>query len=410
MPRIQGNLLMNDLLARRLPDFVLLIYILAVTIGAFTGGLWASLGLGSALCLFVLVWYINRKPPAPEKSLIVIALAVLLVAACLNLNSSNPGLSWHEWIKLATIFLPLCFLLSPAIASRATHPKFFTVLPLAMIVGGWALGLELYFDGPLLRIFRGFGASLEGYNRGLSYLVLIAFPVMAALWSSEKRWTIVPFFILLLVLTGLGESRATKLALILALPVVVLAHVWPVFMRRVLMTTPFVAIGWPFAARWFFLTHYDLLARIPDSFRARIEIWDYISYRIMERPLFGWGLGTSYTLPFSDPHGALYVFTIMPAGHPHNVVAQLWVELGLPGLVLGIAFALLMLRKASRLDPRLAPFAMGFWVAGFCLCLIAYNFWTDSLFAAFALTGVAFTMLEQKLKLSRSSGDVQEVH
>ena len=127
-----------------------------------------------------------------------------------------------------------------------------------------------------------------------------------------------------------------------------------------------------------------------------------MSYRIQEHLWLGWGLGTSYTLPFQEPHGALYIFTTLPAAHPHNVMCELWVELGLPGLVLGIAFAFLTLRKAGRLDPRLVPFALGAWTACFCLSLIAYDFWTDSLWGAFAMTAFAFALLQKQLTLRSS--------
>jgi O-antigen ligase len=187
-------------------------------------------------------------------------------------------------------------------------------------------------------------------------------------------------------------------------PVFALAYFRPVLTRRFLMAGTVVATGWAFAAREFFLKYPEIAARLPASWRARLEIWDYMSYRIQEKPLFGWGLGTSHLLDFADPHGAQYVFITIPAAHPHNVMTELWVELGLPGLFLGVAFAFLTLRKAGRLDARLVPFALGCWTACFCLSLIAYDFWTDSLFAAFALTAFAFVILERQIRL-RSSRD-----
>ncbi len=113
----------------------------------------------------------------------------------------------------------------------------------------------------------------------------------------------------------------------------------------------------------------------------------------------GWGIDTSHTLDFRNPHGAHYVYTTIPASHPHNVVAQLWVEIGVPGLALGLAFALLTLRRAGRIEPHLAPF--GAWAAALTLALTAYSFWTDSLYAAFALTGFAFAL--EKIKMQRGS-------
>ena len=74
---------------------------------------------------------------------------------------------------------------------------------------------------------------------------------------------------------------------------------------------------------------------------------------------------------------------------------QLWVDLGLSGVALGLLFALLMLYKASRLPPPIVPFALGAWVAAWSISLVAYDFWTDFFFALFALTSLAFGLLAQ---------------
>jgi FtsH-binding integral membrane protein len=65
----------------------------------------------------------------------------------------------------------------------------------------------------------------------------------------------------------------------------------------------------------------------------------------------------------------------------------------------GIFFALFTLDRAASLSPKLVPFAIGAWVAGLTLSLVAYGFWTDSLFATFALTGFAFALLDHRVRL-----------
>jgi hypothetical protein len=67
----------------------------------------------------------------------------------------------------------------------------------------------------------------------------------------------------------------------------------------------------------------------------------------------------------------------------------------LPGLALGILFALLVLQWIGRLKSEIVPFALGAWITAFCLSMIAYDFWTDSLWAASALTGFAFALLQR---------------
>ena len=325
----------------------------------------------------------------PANDLALLAGVSLAVMAVLNLHSSAPDISWALWLKLTTIFVPLLLFSSPALQEAARHPRLFPILALAITTGALALGIELKSNGVMLHLLKGDGAFLAEYNRGISHVVMLAFPVMAWLWRSEKKWLIVPFLLILLFPTGLTESRSAKLALLLGVVVTLAAHKLPKLTRGALAGGTVLLLGWPFAAQRIFLDHVNWIERLPASWRARMEIWDYLSYHIQERPLLGWGLGTSHTLPFQQPHGLMYAFTLVPAAHPHNVVTELWVELGIPGLLLGLSFAYLTWKRATD------PFAQGAWVAGLCLALVAFNFWTDSLFAAFALTGFAFALLAQ---------------
>jgi len=133
-----------------------------------------------------------------------------------------------------------------------------------------------------------------------------------------------------------------------------------------------------------------------------MEIWDFMSFRILERPWLGWGLGSSHELQPISPHSVHYAVTAGPVSHPHNAYTQLWVELGLPGLALGVFFALFMLRMAGRVQQKSAPFALAAWTMAFALAMVAYDFWTDSLLAAFALTAFAFAVMERKTAKANS--------
>lgn len=385
--------------------FLLVLYVIAASAGAFVSGLWAYAGIGGGIILFAAVWRKDRQPPWPESPLAIFTLIVLAIFGLENFQSSTSLVSWREWLKLITIFLPLLVFSSPRLGKRLLHPDFIPLMLIAVFAGTLTLSLELMLGGPLLHAVNGTQAPLTDYNRGLSLLVILAFPLMAGLMQgrfplppAKRLWIVIPFIIVLFIPAGLTESRASKLALLLGLVTVATAFLMPVLTRRVLVVLPFLGVAWPFAVQRFFLTHYDALTHFPDSWRARMEIWDYMSYRILERPFLGWGLGTAHLLPFQEPHGSQYVFMTMQASHPHNVMIELWVELGLPGLALGVAFALLMLRKAAHLDKKLAPFAMGAWMAALCLSLVAYDFWTDALFSAFALSGFVFIMLNEEGK------------
>jgi len=387
-----------NFLIQRLPGFCLFIFVAAATIGVFTGGIWATLGLGGAIVMFAAIWRIEGRAPLPTSEVLIFVLSALWVFAILNFQSSQTSLSWAMWEQLATIFLPLCVYANASIQKRAASPRLFKVLPVAAAIGALALGVELSLHGPLLKLVRGPAAGLFQYNRGFSYLVVLGFPIMAGLWVTKRRWLILLFILILLLPASLTESRAAKLAVVLGLLTALAAHLLPLMTRRSLMALSIVAIGWPFAVQQLFLHHHKWIESLPSSWQDRMELWDYMSYRILERPIFGWGLGSSPTLPLAEPHGSLYRYELVSAPHPHNAIIQLWVELGLPGLAFGLIFAFFMLNRAGRLPHSLMPFAMGAWMAAFCLAMISYNFWTDSLWSALALTAFAFALLQRQKK------------
>ncbi len=392
----------SSLISRALPRLVTAIFVTIASVGTFAGGIWGVAGIGGAIILFLATWVIDKRWPKPDTSLALLAIATSVFMMINSLYSIDPALSWFDWERLVGVFIPFILLSSPAIVAHANSRPLFPALAIAAFVGAAALGLELDLGGALLHLVKGAKAALTEYNRGMSYIVMLAFPVMAWLWISGRRRFILPFILVLLIPASLTESRSAKLALIVGLSITLMASFWPLLIRWGLMALTVLFCGWPFAARAFFLAHHGWLTHIPPSWHERVEIWDYMSYRIMEKPFFGWGIGVSKRLDFINPHGALYIFARGPEPHPHNVMTQLWVEMGLPGLALGLAFAALTLGKTGRMDRSLVPFALGAWAAAYCISLVAYNFWSDSLFAAFALVGLAFSLLQDKNTKARS--------
>jgi O-antigen ligase len=98
----------------------------------------------------------------------------------------------------------------------------------------------------------------------------------------------------------------------------------------------------------------ELAERVKQSAEHRLLIWSFVGERIDERPLLGWGLDASRAIPGGrEPirNGE----TWLPL-HPHNAPLQLWLELGVPGAVLGALLAAVVWRALGAVVwPR--PFA-----------------------------------------------------
>ncbi len=78
------------------------------------------------------------------------------------------------------------------------------------------------------------------------------------------------------------------------------------------------------------------------SLGHRYFIWRFALEKARERPLIGWGFDTSRDVPGGHDNVG-WGKELMPL-HPHNAVLQVWLELGVPGLLLFGAALWLLLR------------------------------------------------------------------
>ena len=388
-----------------LSTLCIFLYAVTASIGAFTGGLWAALGIGLAVILFAGMWAVDKKPSLPSRDFTWLVFAALLLFAAELPLSAYPALSLKTWEQLVSIFLPLLVLTAPRLQNVVAKDLFVSVVSVAAAVGALALGVELLSGGVLLHMVKKPSASLTEYNRGIAHLVILAFPLLAGLWLAGRRYFACALALALLFPAGLTESHTAKLALILGGVVTVAASYRPLWARNGLAGLSVILMGWPFYAQWFFSNHYDAVENMHASWKHRVEIWDYLSYRIAERPVLGWGLGTTHELDFTQPHGNLYQIVVQGAPHAHNFITELWVETGIVGLALGLAFLLMSLRGAFSLHEKLRPFALGAWVAALTVAMFGFDFWTDALWAAFALTVFAFGIIQQNIQRSAGRSD-----
>lgn len=383
----------------------LVVYSLLLSVGVWGAGIWGILGIALSIVLFGMTWWGMRRVPRPDYFQFGMAVVFLVGAAILNLFSIDSAISWHKWKNLLTILIPLSLLSAPAIRVQLFRKEFFTLLPCIAGVAALLLGLELYSGAAFMTYIKGDHGSLKSamndYNRPFSYMVLMVFPLAAAIWHSPYRRWLALFAATLLIPTALSESSSAQLSLMLGVGAAIAATVLPRLTRYGLSVASLLVIGVPFAMRWVMERYYDSLHNLQASWRHRVEILDYVSYRILEHPWMGWGLGSSRFLSSDSPHAMHYAYALKPAGHPHNMMAQIWVELGIFGLVVAIVFQQITLRRAAVMPGSLAPFAIGAWAVAFGLSLTAYDLWTDSLFAAFALTGLAFAGLRQRLQAGK---------
>ncbi len=78
------------------------------------------------------------------------------------------------------------------------------------------------------------------------------------------------------------------------------------------------------------LDYFQVISSIPTSWQERLDIWMKTVELINERPILGWGLGTSNRIEELTGAGATSIIQV----HPHNIPLQIRLEAGLPGVIL----------------------------------------------------------------------------
>jgi O-antigen ligase len=117
----------------------------------------------------------------------------------------------------------------------------------------------------------------------------------------------------------------------------------------------------------------------------RLVIWRFAADRVAERPILGWGMDASRAIPGGKTDiSALAPALHYPGGaealplHPHDAALELELELGLPGLVLGlaiIAWVLWWVGWRAALDRERRAGALALAASALTVGLLSFGVW-----------------------------------
>ncbi|HSE80041.1 MAG TPA: O-antigen ligase family protein [Alphaproteobacteria bacterium] len=192
------------------------------------------------------------------------------------------------------------------------------------------------------------------FNRGAAMLSMLVWPAALAAARRLGPWAGVATVVSVAALLTQFESMAALLGLAGGGIVALCALRWPRVTGPALAA---VLVAGALAAPW--------IVRIPlgETFGARtdvsisithrIKIWRFVSDAIGERPAVGWGLNAARELPgrlSTDGAARIAPTTEEISLHPHNAFLQIWLELG----VVGVVMTCLLLWRVTRGAWRLA--------------------------------------------------------
>lgn len=230
-------------------------------------------------------------------------------------------------------------------------------------------------------------ASIQsGYilNRSLVFLVLLCIPALfminfSSLVLRTKKILIGILLLLMAIVLYQAHSQTAQLAAIVALLMVFFpSH--KRLARRVLAASILVVIViLPVVIKPLqnFYLNSDLdrtHARImyEASIGHRLEVWNFISDKIHEKPFFGHGTEATRFLKSDAMMEKMHSQTVL---HPHNFFLQVWIEFGLLGICLLVAFLLYLFKRLDLQPPLRQRYYATLLIAVLCVLNTGYGMW-----------------------------------
>lgn len=221
---------------------------------------------------------------------------------------------------------------------------------------------------------------LSRLNPGLTVITILLWPAAVNLFL-EMRWRSLGVLLVFYVgVLAVSTSGASALALV-AGGISFLAAMWrrkltgyalALLIFSFVVTTPFIVPKLTTDTRW-----VEKTSILPTSAQHRLYIWEFAANKALHRPLIGWGLDSSRSIPggLDKPPVGLNNIPL----HPHNAALQIWLELGAPGaLIAALALATLILKIVLRPDQRafsISAATIASLCSFLCVAFTAYSVW-----------------------------------
>ncbi len=361
-------------------------------IGLAAGPLYAALVFGPAGALALLAAARHHRLPAIDRGFGTLALAFAALASAGTLWSIVPAHTAGAAAQIALILTAALLVLATPLPDPEACRALTRLLPWTLALGVALLCVDTTLGYPFQKL-----AGLDGtkYSRGLDYLVLIAWPLLAH-FVGERRWPMAAMVAALMaVAVTVGVSTTGALALMVGAAVLIFAALARQAAGPALFALVAALVAaLPFILRAFAESRRALEPLLKTSGFHRLEIWDYMSARILEQPLLGWGLLSAKSVPIRPEELAGYRW-VSPGGiYPHNQWLELWLETGALGAALALAFlALVFWRIRRRLPAAIQPFAYAACGSALIISWLNFEITTDSWWAALAASALLFRLV-----------------
>ena len=298
-----------------------------------------------------------RMPPYG----ILAALILLVIWAAVTMQWS-PALGHAQHVLTNIMMFIFGGLLLISLA-RNCDPREQRVVGWALIAGfAAALGfvlIEFMFDAPVSRLLNGNqGAGSYGlafFNRASGLIALMAWTLVLVVQRQAGTLFALGALLTCIVILAILNSSAPLVALLVASLTAGLVLAAPGFAIWMIGLVTVVSIAvLPMWTIWGpdIADFLSAVGHVDQGINHRLPIWEFTADRVIDKPIFGWGLDAARAIPggretfdvLVNIDGDTTPGEYLPL-HPHNGFLQIWLELGLPGIFL-VGFVILAALRA----------------------------------------------------------------
>jgi O-antigen ligase len=342
----------------------------------------------SGAILISLTWMIENRRYVPfiNASLALPILALLLYSAITLFWTLDQEVSSAKYLRLLLFFVPfICIFGIFQTFTKAQYGRILLLLSLGLLTGVVIYFFEYFTQNMLFHVFYDGDYKPRDViqNKTLYMFFLMLLPTAYYCYrKSQNKHMLLMGGILIIsvpILIWISMNSSMRvITFVTGLGIIASFYMRGLWMRYLvggmIILTIFTA---PIFAQS--IRHMDGImdSNLSNALKSRIEIWDFTARRAIEKPLFGWGIKSSPFIPPRGEYSVLYV-TEEPIRHlhPHNGVLQIWLELGLVGIIIFIAFLAGMWRAIGRISNdnlmRFAALSLG---VGFFYILPSFGIW-----------------------------------
>ena len=380
--------------------------LIAPAIGVFAPLALAPLAVIAALAAVAVARLRDGAWPSVPRALAVLLAAVIVWSAVSIAWAPSPRLAAAKLGELALLFAAFLVVIGIGMAlERMQRVRVERLLVIGCVLAIALLFIELVAGYPIRHLERAEWTAepylWRSFDRGSAVLAILVWPAARALWRRSGIAAIALWLATAALVVTLSSATA-KLAFAAGLVAFLIARVAPrataaalaTILAIAIVAAPLLAARIPsadvLAQHWPFNAVVDAPGKSSiQSGMHRLLIWRFTAGHVAEKPLTGWGFNASRWLPGGEAM-VTGLENAMPL-HPHNMALQWWVELGLPGALLGAATAVLALRAIRRVRERLSA-ATGAGLAGAAatVAFMSFGAWQSWWLATLALAAAFY--------------------